>query len=352
MSVILAPSTSEDSGDSDPSPMEEIETLSNKLEKEEYQEEAEKEEQASKFTKQGYFEIKDGKKVTLGKAKWKLNWVVILEGTLHLYKNFEKTDPYCSLSIRELEISDHQEPARDFSISLKSPGDVKYLNASSASELNLWKELFVKAKALEPSLPPSRAVVPKGQRTQGPLFRIQKRVAGQAATTKMGETLLMKMFGEEMHHLLQTMKKVSALHNNKEVAHRVHKLLIKLTIKIAFQFEKKNLTVEHMIPVDRPLREALELLSKYYNARVRRHARRHVDDQCFIKVETLSKEAEKELIQRLQPYMTPKNLNNLHFVFDSLTNSAFLQRVFDDTEIPDELDEIDDAITAYTQFHF
>jgi hypothetical protein len=57
-------------------------------------------------------------------------------------------------------------------------------------------------------------------------------MAGRAATTKMGEVLLMKMFGEEIHHLFATVKKIIAKHHSKEIAARVHKVLIRITIKV------------------------------------------------------------------------------------------------------------------------
>jgi len=104
--------------------------------------------------------------------------------------------------------------------------------------------------------------------------------------------------------------------------------------------------------VDRPLREALELLTKYYNTRIRRYNRKHTDPACFIKVEQLVRIAKDEMCIKLQPYLTPKNIENLRFLADTLSNAKFLETVYTDPDLPEELDEIDDVITSYTQFHF
>jgi len=176
-------------------------------------------------------------------------------------------------------------------------------------------------------------------------------VAGRAATSKMGEVLLMKMFGDEIHHLFSTVKKIIAKHHNKEIAARVHKVLIRLTIKIAFLFEKRVLNVTTLSDVDRPLREAIELLSKYYNAKVRRFPRAFPVTETFARIQQLSNQAEEELVRKIQPYISPKNLANIHFLFETIATGPFLQKVFSDTELADELDELDDVITAYTQFH-
>jgi len=312
---------------------------------------------AEGVTKQGQVEIKDSKKaLAMGKPKWKVRWVILIKGSLHLFKNYEKTEAYQTINLKDAEVIDYQgEGGREatFGVQIKgtSSDQPKWFTGTTA-EMNVWREVITNARSQEPSAPPQRATIPRSKRTSSPLFRAKKSVAGRAATTKMGKTVLRRMFGEEVQHLLETIKKISTKHANKTTANRVEKILIRLLIKMAFQFEKKNLTVETLVSVERPLREAMELLSKHYNTRVRRYTRRNGDMQSFVRVEALAGQAKEELYVKMQPYLTPKNLSNLRFLFDTLSNAKFLSDVFNDPDLPDELDEIDDAITAYTQFHF
>jgi len=64
------------------------------------------------------------------------------------------------------------------------------------------------------------------------------------------------------------------------------------------------------------------------------------------------RKAKDEMCFKLQPYLTPKNIENLRFLADTLSNAKFLESVYTDPDLPEELDEIDDVITSYTQFHF
>jgi hypothetical protein len=302
-------------------------------------------------TKQGYIEIKEYTNTKL-MDKWKLNWCFLDGCSLFVYKNYEKTAPYLTLDLRTLTLGDQNHSNRQFSLSLQTAEHHKWVACCTAPELAQWRQAFLRASRRPPvPVPVARPPVPPHQRTNTSLYKIKKSVAGRAATSKMGEVLLMKMFGEDIHHLFHTIKKVMAKHCSKPVANRVHKILIRLTVKIAFLFEKRVLSVATLSEVDRPLREAMELLSKFYNARVRRYPKSFPVAETFARIEQLSRQAEEELVRKIQPYLSPKNLNNIHFVFETIANGPFLQRVFSDLDIADELDELDDVITAYTQFH-
>lgn len=65
----------------------------------------------------------------------------------------------------------------------------------------------------------------------------------------MGEVLLMKMFGDEIHHLFLSVKKIITKHHSKEIASRIHKILIRLTIKVGIIIEQTS-TLTHYIPTD------------------------------------------------------------------------------------------------------
>lgn len=177
-------------------------------------------------------------------------------------------------------------------------------------------------------------------------------VAKKRAATVVGVPVMRKLFGENIR-LLDTVKQIVAKHIDPDTAKRVYNLLIRLIFKINFQFEKKNLTLESLASVDKPLREALELLTKYYNSRVRRYVRKPAESESLCaRVEQLMCKARDEMCAILEPYLTPKNIKNLRFLSDTLSNASFLEKVYNDSSLAESLDEIDDLIASYTQFHF
>jgi len=80
-------------------------------------------------------------------------------------------------------------------------------------------------------------------------------------------------------------------------------------------------------------------------------SRQYPAAETFARIETLARQAEEELIRKLQPYLTPKNLDNVRFLCQKIGTGDFLHTVWSDPELVEELDEIDDLLTAYTQFH-
>jgi len=275
--------------------------------------------------------------------------VIVSKGTIHLYKYYEETTPYVSIHLKEAEIIDTasgESAGREYVFGVKTQsGDPRWFAAGSPNDLNLWKEIFLQAKNQESSQPPTRVPVPRSKRTNTAIDRAKKGVI-----SRIGVPVLKKLFGENVR-LLNSIKKMVEKNSNKETANKVHTLLIKFIIKINFLFDKKNLTLASLEKVDPPLRKALEILSKYYNTRVRR---RVADVNVFVKVEALLAEARDEMIKELEKYLTPKNIENFRYLCDTLANGKFLEKVYacdDQDELPEELDDLDDLITQYTQFH-
>jgi len=302
-------------------------------------------EESKDIIKEGYIEVKDPKK----KNKWKLNWIILVKGSLYFYKHFEKPDPHASIkNLKEGVFEKDADTSKPFTIGIKIGTDNRCIAAVNAQDQTAWLDALRTSATFIGSPAPERKAIPKGKRTTGTLFKAKKAIAGSA----MGTSLIVKLFGEETAHLLKTLKKIVAKHRNKEKAKEVHQGLIKLVVKVAFQIQKKNITMENFSEVDPPLRQAFELLSKYYNARLRRFSKRDGEKECFSQVEILAKEAEAGLTKMLSPYLTPKNLAHLHVVFDTLGNADFLRRVWTDPDLPEELDEIDDQLASYTQIHF
>jgi hypothetical protein len=89
------------------------------------------------------------------------------------------------------------------------------------------------------------------------------------------------------HLLLRTCQIQTKFPQRKEIPYSWTQITtyLHIVLQIAFLFEKKVLNVSSLAEVDRPLREAIELLSKYYNARVRRFPRAFPVVETFARIE-------------------------------------------------------------------
>jgi hypothetical protein len=132
-------------------------------------------------TKQGHLEVKDPRKgIAIGKSRWRVRWIMVDKGSVHLFSNFEKTEPYHTIYMKESEIVDSNDDLgreRDFVFGIRSLGgntanlEPKWFAASSQSDADGWRTALSHAISQEPSAPPVRPPVPRSQRTDGTLFR-------------------------------------------------------------------------------------------------------------------------------------------------------------------------------------
>jgi hypothetical protein len=104
------------------------------------------------------------------------------------------------------------------------------------------------------------------------------------------------------------------------------------------------------LAADGPLREAFELLIKCYNAKGR--VQGHVLKDALKRVEAIVKRAEQVITGLLAPHLTNKNMFRLQNTFGYLSNAEFLQKVFLDSTLDNEVEKLIDAMEYYTQFHY
>jgi len=71
-----------------------------------------------------------------------------------------------------------------------------------------------------------------------------------------------------------------------------------------------------------------------------------------LRIEGLLRESEEIITNVLAPYLTSKNLFRVASAFGTLADAKFLQRVFYDDTLDDDLGKLVDAMDYYTQFHF
>jgi len=101
---------------------------------------------------------------------------------------------------------------------------------------------------------------------------------------------------------------------------------------------------------DKPLRDAFNLLVKVFNGRQRAKKERVVE--ALQKVESFLKTAEKVITDLLGPHIGGKNMMRLASIFATVANVKFLETVFYNESVSDELEKLIDAMDYYTQFHY
>jgi len=130
----------------------------------------------------------------------------------------------------------------------------------------------------------------------------------------------------------------------------MEKNIIKIAVKAYILVDHKYLKGEQFLVADKPLRDAFNLLVKVFNGRQRAKKERVIE--ALQKVEGYLKIAEKVITELLGPHLGGKNMMRLASIFAQVANVKFLETVFYNESVSDELEKLIDAMDYYTQFHY
>jgi len=326
---------------------EEKETKKEKKEPAKEEEEAEaesSEEEGVKVSRVGPLEV-------YLKKKWLPMYCILVGGSFYYYKSAADNDYKGNITLKEVTI---QSPANDVDDKKKGvafsllKGDEVVLTASCSrpTDLTDWTNAIKQNLTLEPAEPPA-----SGKKKAGMLVRVKKATASATATSALGKKVMKAILNEETTALLAALKHiVKAESNSQKKADDMEKNIIKLAVKALLLVENKTLQADDFLAVDKPLREAFELMVKVFNGRKR--VKPEKIEEALKKVEGLLKKAEEVFTQILAPHLTPKNMLLIAQCFGCIADVKFLTTVFKHDDLEEDLDKLIDAMEYYTQFHY
>jgi len=91
-------------------------------------------------------------------------------------------------------------------------------------------------------------------------------------------------------------------------------------------------------------------LVKVFNGRQKARKERVIE--ALQRVEVDLKKAETVITQLLAPHLGGKNMIRLTSIFQTVANVKFLETVFYNESVEQELEKLIDAMDYYTQFHY
>jgi len=207
-------------------------------------------------------------------------------------------------------------------------------------------------KSKKPVLPPLNKEKKK-TRAQELAFRAKKAMASKVATT-VGKGVMKSSAPEEVTNLVKSVKTlVEKQTKSSKAATDVENNIMKLGIKAYFIIDDGRMKLDDLLLADKPLRQALELLSKCYDhARYSKAPNKKALLDKFNQIQKLFEETADILARILKDHMSEKNIGKLRDTLGLLGNAEFLAKVFDDETLDEPLQDLISAAEHYTQFHF
>jgi len=312
---------------------------------------------SDEFDKDGFLAKRFGSKEKsrrIGKPKWHIYYINLIGGSLHYYKEIDDTEPKGTINLSALKLNPNETEGstKKYCFQLKDEKESYLFSCEDESD---WKEwtTAVQANMNKSPCPPLKKDKKKSRMEQL-AQNAKKNVISKATSSALGKKAIRSHAPEEVKNLIKaTTNLVEKDNKNSEKAKEIEENIFKIGVKVFFILNEGQLTMEEVLKADKPLRAAMELLSKCYD-----HAKfsKRVDDKGLVakfgEVHQQALEAGEILTKLLEVHMKPKNLVKIKETIQYLTNPDFLLKVFKDDSLDEDLQELVSAMEHYTQFHF
>lgn len=294
----------------------------------------------SAILKEGVLEFQ--KKGGIGKKKYKVVYVVLTAGGIHIFKDAGDAFPGKSINLEE-SVFDAADKAKPFSFAIKSKdGKIWYFSSENEADTNTWTEATKQAATQKFTLPPKKT---ESQRSKGSImFRAKKNISGKVATSAL---MKQKVMNEETRHLLDALVAVVERVTDQKTAADVEKQIIKMVLKGYFQYDKGTITLTEFKTIDGVLRKAFNQMDKlfsYYQVRAASQL-----TEGFTKTAAMLQDAANAVLTLLSPHVRAENITKMRTALNVIANADFLYKVWDCAALEQDLLSLISAMNKYTQ---
>lgn len=266
-------------------------------------------------------------------------------GTLYFYENEKVTKAKGVLQLKGVTVEEQVVDKKNLVV-LSGEGQVFKISGADVSDWatairgNLNKEpynLELKGEAAK----------------MGFIMKAKKNIAGKAATSSFGKSVINKVIDDEIKALLNAVKNIIAvIYGSKEQAERLEKNAIKIVVKAYFLWENKTIPLEAFQKVEDPLKKALKLLIAVFD-----HIEKVKDDKLkaeildekFTVAAVLLDNVKEQLTSLLGPHLKPKSIARINESFDKVANRDFLLKTHTEESLKPDVNHVMGFIRNYVK---
>jgi len=299
--------------------------------------------------------IKDLAKKKTNSKKWKTYYFNLVGGSLYYYRNMEDDKPKGTIELSKFSLEKNGPPVEgtNYLTFILKGASQEYLFAADDKDDHAGWINALTANASKPASPPL-AKEKKKSRVASLASRTKKTVGGKLATSKLGKRALKANAPEEVTNLIKALRIIVEKESgSKPKAEEVEKNIFKVGVKCFFLIDSGTLALDDFLTADKPLRNALELLSKCHDhAKYSRHPKDDLLREKLVVVESQIKEASSLLTNLLKPHLQAKNVQRIDQTVAIIGTADFLFKILKEPSLEEEVQELINAGEHYTGFHF
>jgi len=285
------------------------------------------------------------------KKTFKYYYFNLIGGSLHYYKDIDDAEPKGTIELKDLKLNKEERVDDRLAFSLSNDKNSFLFVVDEEADWKEWTN-HIESNLGKDSKPPLKKEKKK-RRMQNALQKAKKNFGNKLANTSIGKGILKNSIPDEVSALISSLKRIVEKEIDAKKASEVEKNLIKIGVNIYFLLEGGQLSFDDMLNADKPLRVALETLSKCHDhARYSRKVNEALLKEKLEQVQAKLNESATVLTTLLSPHVKAKNVQLVKSTADSIGTAAFLFKILMDESLVDEVQDLITAGEHYTQFHF
>jgi hypothetical protein len=270
------------------------------------------------------------------KDEWVKYYFKLFGGSLYFYEKEKAKKAKGLLQLKDIQVAEANKEKK-FLITLSAGGQTFTIAAPDQKSSTEWANSF-KANT-------NKATVNlqlKGEASNsGILFKAKKNIAGKAASSGLGKTVMKKVIDDEIKQLLTCIKNIIAVEGgSKEYADKLERNTIKITVKAYFLWENKTIPIEEFLKIETPLKQALRILIAVFDhiEKVKDPSMRAgILDEKFTVVAVLLDTVKDSLVKLLSPHLSAKSMNRVQETFETIARRDFLLNSYNNESLRPDL---------------
>jgi hypothetical protein len=278
----------------------------------------------------------------------------LIGGSLHYYKDFEDAAPKGTIELKNLKLNKNvpvPELEKTFGFCLANEKNYHLLIADDEADYNEWIAK-IEANLTKDARPPLTKDK-KMTKMQNALRKAKANLGNKLASTSVGQGILKTSLPDEITALISALRVAAEKELDAKKGVEVEKSILKLSIKVYFLITGGKLSSDDLLLADKPLRTALEMLSKCHDhARYSQKVNESLLKEKLEIVQNNLYEAGAILTKVLTPHLKPKNVAMVKRLLQLIGNAPFLFKLLMDNSLIEETHELITAGDHYCQFHF
>jgi len=299
-----------------------------------------------KSDKEGFLENQKPSADPKKKPQWKKFYFRLIGGSLYYYKNEKSPKANGVVQLAGVKLEEQQIEKKS-AIILSAQGTSFIIGSTDSKLVSDWSS-SIKANLSKPA---SNLELKGEVAKMGIMMKAKKNIAGKAATSSLGKSVMNKVIDAETKKLLACIRNLVTVESGSSaLADKLERNAIKIVIKSYFLWENKSVPLEEFQKVEVPLKQALRILLAVYDniSKVEDPAMKtQVLDEKFTVVAVLLDNTKDILTKLVSPHMKPKSIGRINEIFQQIARRDFLLKCFSDDSLHEDVSYTVDFIRSY-----